>query len=434
MRSKLITLLLFAISSVAQAVPEIQTWQTPQGSKVLLVETHELPMVDIQLIFDAGSARDQQQAGLALLTNALLSQGAAGKSVDEISDGFESLGAVYSSDSGFDTAGVGLRTLVAEDKLTPALSNLIDVLSQPDFPEDALERERQRLLIGIQAKKQNPASLASEAFYASIYGDHPYAQPNEGTEESVNQITVEDLRRFHQQYYTASNAVIAIVGDVSRAQAEEIAESLSASIPVGEKAKPLPKVADLSAADTVHIDHPSGQTHIIIGQPGVKRGDPDYFQLYVGNHILGGSGMVSRLFKDIREQRGLTYSVYSYFNPMREAGPFIASLPTRADQVEEALTVLRENIQRFIDDGPTAEELAASKKNITGGFPLRIENNSMILGYLAVIGFYDLPLDYLNTFNENIEQVTIEQIQDAFKRRLHPEKFVTVTVGPKAES
>ncbi len=426
--------LTFAQINFAKANVEIQTWKTDNGSKVLFVESHQLPMMDLQIIFDAGSARDGNKAGTALMTNALLAEGAAGKNVDDISKAFESLGAQYSSDAGYDSASVGLRSLSDKEKLTSALNTLIDVMSKPEFPEVSFERERKRALIGIQSKKQSPQALASEAFYAALYGDHPYAKPNEGTEESINTLSIDDLKSFHKKHYVAKNAVIAMVGDLTRQQAETIANQLSNSIPAGEAMPAIPEVNALDAAKTEFIEHPSGQMHLLVGQPGVKRGDPDYFTLYVGNHVLGGGGMVSRLFKDIREKRGLTYSVYSYFSPMREAGPFIAGLPTRADQADEALKYLYENIQRYIDDGPTEEELIASKKNITGGFPLRIDSNGKILGYISVIGFYDLPLDYLSTFNQNIEAVTVEQIKDAFKRRLHPDKFVTIKVGPKTSS
>lgn len=429
----LIFFLIFAHLNIAKANVDIQTWDTENGSKVLFVESHELPMVDLQVIFDAGSARDADKAGTALMTNALLAEGAAGKTVDDISKAFESLGAQYSSDAGYDSASVGLRSLSEKDKLSSALNTLIDVMSKPEFPQTSFERERKRALIGIQSKKQSPQAIASEAFYAALYGDHPYANPNQGTEESINALTIADLKNFHKKHYAAKNAVIALVGDLTRQQAEAIANELSDSIPVGEKLSPIPEVTALDSAKTEFIEHPSGQMHLLVGQPGVKRGDPDYFTLYVGNHVLGGGGMVSRLFKDIREKRGLTYSVYSYFNPMRQAGPFIAGLPTRADQADEALKYLYENIQRYIDEGPTEAELIASKKNITGGFPLRIDSNSKILGYISVIGFYDLPLDYLTTFNEKIEAVTVEQIKDAFKRRLHPDKFVTIKVGPVVE-
>ncbi len=162
----------------------------------------------------------------------------------------------------------------------------------------------------------------------------------------------------------------------------------------------------------------------------MKYGDPDYFSLYVGNHILGGGGLVSRLFEEVREKRGLSYAASSYFAPRRELGPFLSSIQTRQDQVDEALTVLKQTISDFVNHGPTEEELQAVKRNLTGGFPLRIDSNRNISGYLSVIGFYGLPLDYLDKFNENIESVTVDDIKDAFRRRLSVDDFVVILVGP----
>ncbi len=179
----------------------------------------------------------------------------------------------------------------------------------------------------------------------------------------------------------------------------------------------------------LHMDFPSTQTHILMGEPGVDRRDRDYFTLYVANHILGGSGFGSRIMKEIREKRGLAYSSYSYFLPMRRKGPFLMGMQTRNSKAGEALEVLRQTLKHYIEQGPTAEELEHAKKNITGGFPLKVDSNSDIAGYIAMIGFYQLPLDYLQNFNRNIEAVTLEQIRDALKRRIHPDKMLTVTVG-----
>lgn len=427
-----LSLLLF-ISLSVQASPKIETWETSKGVEVYYVHAPELPMVDMQIVFDAGGSRNGDLPGLAALTNGMLSMGADGLNADQISNAFESLGAIYGSDAGYDSASVSLRTLTDEALLTKAIENFKRVISKPSFPKDALERRRSRTLIGLKAKQQSPGALAKDAFMSAVYQSHPYASPNDGTEDSITAINREDIVAFYKKYYVASNALIAIVGAVDKKQAEQIAEDLTSELVQGKKAEPLKNVKDLEKADTVFIEHPSAQTHILVGQPGLKRGDPDYFPLYVGNHVLGGGGMVSRLFEEVREKRGLSYSAYSYFSPMRFNGPFLAGLQTRSDQVDEALSVLMENINRFIDTGPTEEELKAAKMNITGGYPLRIDSNSKILSYVVVIAYYKLPLDYLDTFNDNVNAVTIDQIKDAFKRRLTPEKLITVMVGSSEE-
>ncbi len=425
----LLPLLLLAWSLLAQAVPEIQHWQTANGARVYFVATHELPMVDIQVVFDAGSARDDGKPGVAMLTADLLGEGAGKLDADAIAERFDALGARFGSDAGRDSASVSLRSLTKPELFQPALETLALILHEPTFPAHALERERNRTLVGLRAEEQDPGAIAGKAFYQALYGDHPYAHPPIGTARSVKELRRADLVNHYRRYYVGRNAVVAIVGDLDRKQAEQVAETLVGQLPGGSAPAPLPPVAPLNSAREVHIAQPTSQTHILMGEPVVTRNDPDYFTLYVGNHILGGSGLVSRIADEVREKRGLAYSAYSYFIPMRQAGPFELGLQTKNATAKEALSVLRQTLQTYMDKGPTAQELAEAKKNITGGFPLRIDSNSDIVGYLAMIGFYNLPLDYLDRFNGRIEAVTLAQIRDAFHRRVNPAHMITVTVG-----
>ena len=423
----LFSTLCFAVSALAS--PDIEYWTTDKGTDVYYVHAPELPMVDIQIVFDAGSTRDADSLGIAMLTNSLLAEGANGEDADTISNGFESLGAIYAADVGYDSASLQLRSLTETELLTEAIENFKKVISTPDFPNDALERKRSQMLIAIKAKEQSPGTIAKDAFMSAIYQSHPYGKPSEGNEVSIKSIKREDIVSFYRKYYTAKNSMIAIVGAIDRKTAEQISEDIVNALQDGKKAVPLSKVNKLDVSKNIFIEYPSVQTHILVGQPGVKRGDADYFPLYVGNHILGGGGMVSRLFEEVREKRGLSYSAYSYFSPMRFKGPFIAGLQTKTDQSDEAISVVLENIKNYIELGPTEEELILAKKNIIGGFPLRVDSNSKILNYVVVVGYYKLPLDYLRTFNSNIEAVTIEHIKDAFKRRLTVDNLVTVKVG-----
>ena len=429
MRISIIFFFIIFYANTVLASPNIEYWITSTGAEVYYVHAPELPMVDIQIVFDAGSSRDEDALGIAMLTNSLLADGANGDDADKISNDFESLGAIYAADIGYDSASLQLRSLTESELLKSAIVNLKKVLSAPDFPTDALERRRSQMLIGIKAKQQSPAAIAKDAFMKATYQSHPYAKPSEGTETSVKAINRKDIVSFYKKHYTAKNSMIAIVGAVSHELAKQISEDISAGFQDGEKASSIRAVENLEEPQSIFIEYPSAQTHILVGQPGMKRGDSDYFSLYVGNHILGGGGMVSRLFEEVREKRGLSYSAYSYFSPMLFKGPFTAGLQTKTDQTDEAISVLLENIKNYIEQGPTEEELIAAKKNITGGYPLRIDSNSKILNYVVVIGYYKLPLDYLETFNNNVEAVTIESIKDAFKRRLSPDKLVMVKVG-----
>lgn len=421
------------IAASVQASPQIEHWQTSNGARVYFVAAPELAMVDIKVVFDAGSARDGDLSGTALLTNAMLNEGAAGLNTNEIAAEFENVGAQFSNSSERDMAVLSMRSLTADFALKPALTAFHKVLTQPDFPSASFERMQKQMLIGLQAEKQSPAAIASRAFYTNLYGKHPYAGMPAGDERTVKKLNIPKLKTFYQQYYVANNAIIVLVGALTSQQAKELAENILTGLPAGEAAAALPEVASLPTAKAIAIEHPSSQTHIVMGQPGISRHDLDYFSLYVGNHILGGSGLVSLLSNEVREKRGLSYSVYSYFRPMHELGPYQFGLQTRNDQAKEALDVMQNTLNDFINKGPTDAELTAAKQNITGGFALRVDSNSKIAEYTAMIGFYDLPLDYLDTFNDKVNAVSPKQIKEAFSRRIHADKMVTILVGGQTE-
>ena len=425
--------ILFTLSCLTvftvQASPDIQHWQTANGARVYFVQAMELPMVDVQLVFDAGSARDNGKPGVALLTKGMLAEGAGGDSAQTLAEKFEAVGAAFSNSAHRDMSVISLRSLRDDHYLQPALANLKNIIVHPDFPQQAFKRELERLKIAVQARKQSPGDIAEEAFMKAVYGDHPYASPTEGTEASLQAMTLKDIKAHYRTYYVARNAVLAIVGQMDRSQAEQLANQLLGDLPAGEKAADLPEVIFPSEARTIRIEYPSQQTHILVGQPGVRRMDRDYFTLYVANHPFGGSGFASRLMDEVREKRGLAYSVYSYFMPMREYGPFQMGLQTRNDQTQQALDIVTAELQRYVKEGPTDKELDASIRNITGGFPLRIDSNRKIVEYLAMIGFYQLPMDYLDSFSSNIKSVDAAKIRDALQRRVHPNSLITVIVG-----
>lgn len=407
----------------------IKTWQTSNGSKVVFVEAKELPMLDVRVVFDAGSARDGKLPGLASFTHNMLDKGAGDWSTDQIAERIDSIGASISGSVARDMAVLSLRCLTDQVIQDKALTTLQAILQQPRFPEQELDRERKQLLIGLQNEQQSPSEIADKLFYKNLYANHAYAMPVNGDTQSAKQLSRDALVKFYKQYYVASNAVIAMVGAVDEARAKEIAEQLTSGLPKGHKAEKIAGVTELKNSIAVNHQHPSTQTHVMIGQPGMMRGDKDYFALYVGNHILGGSGFSSRIVEQVREKRGLAYSSYSYFIPMRDKGPFLMGLQTKNTQAPEALKVLRETLDGFLKEGPTEDEMEHAIKNITGGFPLRIDSNKDIVGYLAMIGFYDLPLDYLQNFNQQVKRVTRKQIMQAFQSRIHPDRMITVMVG-----
>lgn len=425
---KLIVLLALLVGANAWATPDIQTWHTPNGAKVLFVNAPGLPMLDVRVVFDAGSARDGELPGLAKMTNALLSDGAGEWDANQLAERLEDRGIELSASAARDMAIVDLRSLTDEKILPVAVDTMATVLAKPSFVAKDIERTRQQMQIGLRQAKQSPGSVASLAFFKSLYGEHPYGHNSGGTEASLTEISRDDILAFHANYYVANNAVIAMVGAVDRPHAEKIAAQIVAGLPAGEHAPALPPVPEQGAQERREV-FPSSQTHILVGQPGMARHDPDYFALYVGNHVLGGSGLVSVLGEEVRNKRGLSYSVYSYFSPMRQTGPFIMKAQTKNTQADQALQVMRDTLKRFIEQGPDAQELADAKRNITGGFPLRIASNQKIVQYIAMMGFYDYPLDWLATLVDKVKAVDAASVQDAFERRIDPNRMLAVIVG-----
>ncbi len=429
MRIKVLLIFFLTFSSSLWAAAKIEHWQTKHGSRVYYVHTQNLPLVDITVGFDAGSIRDGDKHGLAALTAAMLDTGAGRWNADDIAKRFESVGAQFGSSASVEMASLSLRSLTEKPLFDKAVTTLKTILSQPAFNPVDFQREQKRTLAALKHREESPGAVANLAFMKALYHDHPYAYPPLGYRETVAQLTPKDLRDFYQRYYLANNAIIVIVGDLNRSQAQQLASLLSAALPTGQKPEPIPDVPMPKTGSIQHIPFPSTQTHILAGLPGSARKDPDYFPLYVGNHILGGSGLVSRLFKEVREKRGLAYSAYSYFSPMARKGPFIMGLQTRNDQTQKALQVMKNTLSAFIRNGPSEEELIAAKKNITGGFVMRFDTNRKLSQYVTMIGFYQLPLNYLETFQDRVNAVTTEAIKDAFLRRINPDLLQIVTVG-----
>lgn len=432
--SKLIfTLIFVCMCSKTYALPDIKTWTTNNGLKVLFVESTELPMLDLALTFDAGSARDGKLAGLSVMMHSLLDKGTGKLDADAVASKFEDVGAQYSTSVNLDNSSITLRSLSDEKLLSNALNNFIAVISKPSFPERDFMRERKRLLISLEDQDQRPSAIVSRTFYKSLFFDHPYAQPSSGRKETVNKISLEDIQQFHAKHIVATNSILAIVGDINISKAKSIADNISQALPKGTALEPIGP-AKRGKNVTEHIEFPSQQAHVRIGQVGIERGHPDYFSLYVGNHILGGGGFTSRLVEEVRSKRGLSYSVYSYFLPLQQPGPFMLGLQTRSDQAQQAIEVCNDVLNDYVSNGPTEEELKLSKQSIISGFPLRIDSNKDILGYLSLIGFYNLPLSYLQDFTTNIEQVSLQDIQQAFRKHIDFKSFVTVVVGSEQAS
>ena len=422
-----------ALSFPALARVDIQHWTTASGAQVYFVASPSLPMLDVQIDFAAGAAfvADPQLAGLAELTNEMLSSGTQALDEEQIAARLVDLGARLHNSVDHDRASLSLRTLSADAERQGSLALLQALLSTPTFPQAVLEREKLRSISSIQEADTKPDALLAKRFAQTIYAGHPYGV--EATAASVASLSRDDLLSFWRTHYGANRAVISIVGAVSRAEAEAIAEGLCAGLPQTEAEQPLPPV-QLPAAQTLSIDHPAAQSHIALGMPAIARGDPDFFPLLVGNYVLGGGGFVSRLMQEVREKRGYAYSVYSYFSPRKLQGPFQIGLQTKRSQAAEALKVARATLEDFLRQGPSPAELKAAKQNLIDGQALRLDSNAKLLASVSVIGFYGLPLDYLEQYPVRIAAVSAAQVRAAFARHVQPEHLVTVIVAGDSEA
>lgn len=427
MKRIFVALFFFALSQLAAAGVQIEHWISPSGARVYFVASAALPIVDVQVDFAAGSMFDPAgKSGVAALTRGILDLGAGALDENAIADRLADVGAQLAGGADTDRASVSLRTLAAPDKRGPALALLQSILQTPRFDAAVFERERARTITALKEALTRPGVIAGKAFWSALYPNHPYGR--QATPEGLATLTRDDLQAFYQRLYNARNASITIVGQLSRQEAAELAEKLLAGLPLGE-VPALPPAPQAGKGTAQKIAHPASQSHLLLGLPAVERGHPDFFPLLVGNYSLGGGGFVSRLMQEVRDKRGYAYSVHSYFSPLRQAGPFQIGLQTKRSQAAEALKLTRSVLEDFLRDGPSADELAAAKANLVGSFPLRLDSNHKILETVASIGFYGLPLDYLDTYQKKVAAVTADEVKQVFARHVHPESLVTVMVA-----
>lgn len=435
---------LFLINFAWAGIP-IQQWTQASGAQVYLVPSLAIPMVDVQIDFDAGSRRDPpEQAGLASVTSMMVSKGLGADALtrqpalDEnaLGEAWADLGASFGANASNDRMSFSLRSLTYPDLLGRATQLAARQLAAPSFPADVWMRERQAMQASIREANTRPATIAGRAFSQAVYREHPYGF--EMTQESLSRIEVPHMAALYRQLIQPCRAKVTVVGALDREQTDQLVSQLLSGLSVMPTApdavacaalRRISEVVPLTQASEQRIAFDSAQAHVLVGQPGFKRDDPDFFALTVGNYILGGGGFVSRLTNEVREKRGLSYSVYSYFAPSMHAGAFTLGLQTRPDQADQALQVSRDVIARFVAEGPNDAELQAAKSNLIGGFALRIDSNRKLLDNVANIAWNNLALDYLDTWTQQVEKVSLADIRAAFQRKLQPQTMVTVVLG-----
>jgi zinc protease len=407
----------------------IEQWTTKNGAKVVFVQAHQVPMLTIKMAFHAGSAYDGKLYGIGALTADLLNQGNKGLSATQIAQDLADTGAQFSVNTTRDMTILDLRTLSNPKALKKSVASFELIVKHPDFNSQAVKREKQQQLAAILQSQESPRDVASTTFFELLYGKHPYAHPIIGTTDSVKSITQKDIKQFYSRFFVAKNTTISIVGDINLDNAKQLSEQITKGLKTGVKASAIKKATPLSKAIVKNISYPSSQTVLQIGQLGISHDNSHYFPLIVGNYTLGGGSLVSRLAIEVREKRGLSYGISSYFSPMPGRGPFIVNLATKNQQARQALLVTEKTIKQFIQQGPNEDEILAAKKYITGSFPLNIASNNNIANMILKIAFYGLPIDYLDTYIDKIDAVTKEQINMAFNDTLKPKHMLFVSVG-----
>lgn len=420
-------------TAVVLRTPRVEDFKTKSGTRVLFVAAPELPIVDIRLTFDAGSARDVEIGsglyGLASLTAQLLDEGTSTQSTDQIAARFETLGAQYSASAYRDMFAIDLRSLADANHLNPAVDQLLMLLKDAQFPQNSIDRVFQNAAIGQRQREESPATLGSIRFWRELYGKHPYAEPSSGTQASLRNITPAHIRQFKDQFLVSGNLNLSITGQLTLKQAKALAEQITRSLPQGQHAKALPLPLPVTAAKTIMVNFKSTQTHIMMGQLGLQRNDPDLPALTVGNEVLGGGDFNALLMKELREKRGMTYGAYSGFSPMRSNGPFTVSYSTRADQAAESIRVARQTLKDYLQQGADPTALAEAQEGLLNGYPLSLSSNASINAYLSMMGFYDLPASYLADYPKKIAAVTPEAVRAAFSKHVQPDQMLTVVVG-----
>jgi len=322
-----------------------------------------------------------------------------------------------------------LKTLTSKEPLEQSIAIFSQIINHPDFPDDAFEREKKQVLMAIEQNEESPDDIASINFFNKLYQQHPYAHPVNGSTATVSALSRKQLIDFYKQYYVTNNAVLVLVGAIDQQQAHQIAEQLTQSLSQGNPAPSIPQAMQLTKPEQLNIEFPSSQTIIRMGQIGIDHKNPHYFPLMVGNYILGGGALVSKLAIEVREKRGLTYGISSQFAPMPGNGPFIISLTTKNKQASNALKITEDTVNQYIVSGPTPKELDAAKQYLTGSFPLSLASNNAIASLLLRMTFYNLPDDYLDTYVAKINAVTVDEIKQAFAQQVKSDKFLLVEVG-----
>jgi zinc protease len=404
------------------------------GLTLMVVERHNLPIVKVTVGINAGNLHEpEDKAGLASLTASLLTEGTKKRTAQQISEEIEFVGASLGASGGDDYITVNLSVLKKDIDLGFEL--LSDIILNPSFPEDELDKKRERIKGGLKAKEESPGFVASKNFKKAVFGVHPYGRLITGTAETLDRITRDDLVDFHSEYYAPNSSIMAVAGDVTSEEVRELLQKyFSRWHAIEVKAPALPKLDSAKKRKTVTVDRDLTQANIIFGHIGVSRGNPDYYALSVMNYILGSGGFASRLMQNIREEKGLAYDIHSFFAADKYGGRFQVGLQTKNESANTAIEEVLKEIREIRDKPVSDIELSDAKSFLTGSFPMRIETGRRIANFLVAVEYYGLGIDYIDNYPVYIISVTKKDILRVAKKYLDPDNFILVVVADQEKA
>ena len=410
---------------------KIQQVKSPGGIEAWLVEEHSVPLLAMRFVFDGGNSQDPAgKGGVANFITAMLDEGAGEMTAEQFQERAEELAARISFEDGRDSFYGNFETLTVNRDASVDLLRL--ALTKPRFDTDAVDRIRQQLLASLAFAAKSPDKVAAKAWSAAAFPDHPYGRPSVGTVESITAMTRDDLEAFRRRIFAKDTLRVVAVGDIDAGQLAALLDKVFGDLtPKAELvavAKTAPK--PVRKLEVIEMDVP--QSVVQFGMAGVDRKDTDFIPAFVLNQVLGGGGFASRLTEEVREKRGLAYSVYSYLQPYKHAAIFGGGVATKNEEVARTLDVIRGELKRMADDGMTAQELANAKSYLTGSFALRFDTNSKIASQLIWMLQEEMGVDYVERRNPLIEAVTLDDIKRVAKRILTVDDLlVTVAGKPK---
>lgn len=425
-------LLLAALLLLVPALParavEVQQVTSPGGITAWLVEDHSNPILSLDLAFVGGAALDPEgKEGLAHLVSGLIDEGAGDLDSQAFQETLQNLAIRLNFDAGLESFYGSLRTLTENRETAFELLRL--ALSQPRFDDEPVARIRSQVQVRLAEDSENPNVIARQALRDVMFPGHPYSRPVKGTPESIAAIGVDDMRRFVAERFALDVLKIAVVGDVTPEELGPLLDRAFLGLPSEATPFKLPEVEPQGKGQVVVIERDLPQSVIMFAHAGLKRQDPNFYAAYVANHILGGGGFSARLYEEVREKRGLAYSVFSYLRPMEHSALVMGGVATANERAGESLAVIRDEWARMGAEGPTPEEVDDAKTYLTGSYPLRFSSTGDIAGTLLGIQLDDLGIDYINIRNDLVDAVTAEDARRVARELFRAEDLTVVIVG-----